>query len=164
MERGFGGRMVRTQIFKARCESRDSLLQQGNTRTSKIKLTFNITIQRFRMLETYCRNFHIFLAPDKEHKHVFPAVPILGFWNGKSLREYLVRAVLPKMGNAWGSKLWGKGTCQACDYVIKTNTYTTKACRVVFKIQSCPLNYNFIIFWGLYVFYLLRCKICEDTP
>ena len=38
MERGYRERMFRTQILKARGESRDSLLEQGNTRTSESKL------------------------------------------------------------------------------------------------------------------------------
>ena len=42
MERGYTERLVRTQIFKARGESRDSLLERGNTRTSESKLTINI--------------------------------------------------------------------------------------------------------------------------
>ena len=58
MERGYHERMVRTQILKARGESRDSLLERGNTRTSESKLTFNITYyQRFRMSEAYWRSF-----------------------------------------------------------------------------------------------------------
>ena len=43
MERGYSERIVRTQILKARDESRDSLLERGSTRTSESKLTFNIT-------------------------------------------------------------------------------------------------------------------------
>ena len=43
MERGYSERMVRMQILKARGESRDSLLERGNTKTSNSKLTFNIT-------------------------------------------------------------------------------------------------------------------------
>ena len=42
-ERGFSELMVRTHILKARGESKDSFLEQGNTRTSESKLTFNIT-------------------------------------------------------------------------------------------------------------------------
>ena len=101
----------------------------------------------------------ILLAPDKEHKNVFPEVPTVGFRHGKSLKDYLVRAVLPKMDNAGGSEPCGKGTYQVCDHVIPTNTFTTKACGEVFKIQSGPLNCN-----SQKVLYLLRCKICDDTP
>ena len=82
----------------------------------------------------------------------------MGFRNGKSLRGYLVRAALPKTDNTGGSEPCGKGTCQVCDHIITTNTFTTKACGEVFKIQSGPLNYN-----SEKVLYLLRCKICDDT-
>ena len=76
---------------------------------------------------------YILLAPDKEHK-VFPEVPIMGFRNGKSLKDYLVRAALPKTDNAGGSEPCGKGTCQVCVHIITAITFTTKACGEVFKI------------------------------
>ena len=101
----------------------------------------------------------ILLARDKEHKKSFPEVPIVGFRNGKSLKDYLVSAALPKMGNAVGSEACGKGTCQVCDHIITTNTFTTKACGEVFKIQSGLLICN-----SEKVLYLLRYKICDDTP
>ena len=65
----------------------------------------------------------ILLVPDKEHKNFFHEVPIAGFRNGKSLKDYLVRAALPKMGNAGGSEPRGKSTCQVCDHIITTNTF-----------------------------------------
>ena len=70
-----------------------------------------------------------------------------------------MRAALPKMDNAGGSESCGKGTCQVCDHIITTNSFITKACVEVFKIQSGPLNCN-----SEKVLYLLRCKICDDTP
>ena len=82
------------------------------------------------------------LAPDKEHKKVFPEVPIMGFPNGKRLKDYLVRAALPKTDNAGGSEPWGKCTCQVCDHIITTNTFTTKVCGKVFKIQNGSINCN----------------------
>ena len=51
------------------------------------------------------------LAAGKKQKKVFPEVPIVGFRNGKSLKDYLVRAVLPKMDNVGGSEPCGKGAC-----------------------------------------------------
>ena len=60
------------------------------------------------------------------------------------------------MDNAGGSEPCGKGTCQVCDHIITT---TRKARGEVFKIQSGPLNCN-----SEKVLYLLRCKICDDTP
>ena len=101
----------------------------------------------------------ILLVPDKEHKKVFTEVPIVGFRNGKNIKDYLVRAVLPKADNVGGSEPCGKRTCQVCDHITTTNTFTTKACEEVFKIQSGPLNCN-----SEKVLYLLRCKICDDTP
>ena len=101
----------------------------------------------------------ILLAPDKEHKEVFPEVPIVGFRNGKGLKDYLARAALPKMDNAGGSEPCGKGTCQVCDHIITTNTFTTKAYGEEFKIQSGALNCN-----SEKVLFLPRCKICDDIP
>ena len=43
MEKGYMKRMVTAQILKARAESKDSVLERGNTRTCEKKLTFNIT-------------------------------------------------------------------------------------------------------------------------
>ena len=63
------------------------------------------------------------------------------------------------MDNAWGSGPCGKGTCQVCEHIITTNTFTTKACGEVFKIQRGLFNCN-----SEKVLYLLRCKICDDTP
>ena len=49
---------------------------------------------------------HILLTPNKEHKKVFPNVPVIGFRNGKSLKDFLVRATLPKPN--------GSSTCDPC--------------------------------------------------
>ena len=53
-----------------------------------------------------------------------------------------MRAALPKTDNAGGSEPCGKGTCQVCDHIITSNTFTTKTCGKVFKIQIGPLNCN----------------------
>ena len=106
MERGYSEKLVRTQILKAKGESRVSLLERGNTRTSKRKLIFNIT---------YCpafqnvRRMHIvrtsnFAPPDKEHKMIFTEVSIVGFRNSKSIKDYLVRAAFPRIDNTEGLK------------------------------------------------------------
>ena len=111
MKRGYNERMVRMQILKARGESRDGLLERGNTRTSETKLTFNITYyQAFQNVRNILQELQILLAPDKGHKKVFPEVPIVRFRNDKSLKGYLVRAVLPKMDNGGGSEPCWKST------------------------------------------------------
>ena len=112
MERDYSERMVRTQILKARGESRDRLLERGNTRTSESKLTFNMTYYlAFQNVRSILVELQILLAADKQHKKVFPEVPIVGFRNGKSFEDYLVRAALPKMDNTGGSEPCRKGTC-----------------------------------------------------
>ena len=99
------------------------------------------------------------LALDKEHKKDFPQAPTVAFRNGKSLKDYLVRAALQKTDTAGGSEPGGKGTCQVCDPIITTNTFTTKACGKAFKIQSGPLKCN-----SEKLLYLLRCKVCNNIP
>ena len=71
MERGYSERMVTTQILKARAESKDSVLERGNTRTSESKLTFNITYYpAFQNVRSILEGLQILLAPDKERKKV----------------------------------------------------------------------------------------------
>ena len=58
MERGYGKRMFRTQILKARGESRNSFLNEGIPELLRVNsLLTSLTIQRFRMSEAYWRNF-----------------------------------------------------------------------------------------------------------
>ena len=142
MERGYCETMVMTQILKSRGDSRESLLERGNTKISDSKLTFNITYYpAFQNVRSILEEPQILLAPDNEHKNNFPEVPIVGFRNGKSLKDYIVRAVLTKMDNARGSEPYGKGTCQVCDHIIITNTFTTKAyVRKYLKFKVGPLT------------------------
>ena len=99
------------------------------------------------------------LAPDKEHKKVFPDVPVVGFPNGKSLRDYLVRATLPKANETGRCEPCGKKTCLVCNSIRTTATFTMEACREILKIQSGPLNCN-----SEKVLYFLKCKVCGDAP
>ena len=63
------------------------------------------------------------------------------------------------MDNTGCSEPCGKRTCRVCDHIFTTKTFTTKSCGEVFKIQSRPLNCN-----SEKAPYLLKCKICDDTP
>ena len=160
MQRGYSEKMIRTQIFKAGDESTDRLLKRGNTRTSESKLTFNITYYpAFQNVRSILEELQVLQASDKEPKKVFPEVSIVEFRNGKSLKDYLVRAALPKMDNAGDAEPCGKVICQVCDYAVLTNTFTTKACGEVFKTQIGPLNCK-----SKKTLYHLRYKICGDSP
>ena len=99
------------------------------------------------------------LAPDKEHKKVFPDVPVVGFLNGKSLKDYLVRASLTKANEIGRCEPYEKKTCLVCNPIRTTTTFTTEACGEIFKIQIGPLNCN-----SEKVLYLLKCKVCGEAP
>ena len=59
--------MVRVQILKAIDESRDSLLEQENTRTSESKLTFNMLYYpTFQNVRSMFQEFQILVPQDKE--------------------------------------------------------------------------------------------------
>ena len=61
IERGYSERLVRMQILKARGEPRE------NTRTSKSKLTFNIThYPVFQNVRSIFQELQILLALDKD--------------------------------------------------------------------------------------------------
>ena len=89
--------MVRKQILRAWEHSRKNLFEREKTESFEPKLTFNIAYYSvFQNIRNILQELHLLLTPDKEHKKVFPAAPVAGFRKGKSLKDYLVRAALPK--------------------------------------------------------------------
>ena len=75
-------------------------------------------------------------------KKVFQDIPVVGFRNGKSLKDHLHRAKLPNIEITQTSESCGKGKCQVCDFICNTDIFSTKACGETFKIQSRVLNFN----------------------
>ena len=135
--------MVRKQVLRAREHSRESLLKKVKSESDQKKMTFNITYYLvFQNLRNIFEELHILLTPDQEHKNVFQDIPVVGFRNGKSLKDHLFRAKLPNVEIAGRSESCGKGNCQVCNYICGTDTLTTKACGETFKIQSGILNCN----------------------
>ena len=65
------------------------------------------------------------LAPDEEHNKVFPDVPVVGLRNGKSLKDYLVRAALLKTNETGICEPCGKKTCLVCNSIRTNTTLTT---------------------------------------
>ena len=89
--------MVRKQILRAQEHCRKNLFEREKTEPSEPKLTFNITYYSvFQNIRNILKELHLLLTLDKEHKKVFPAAPVVGFRKGNSLKDYLVRAALPK--------------------------------------------------------------------
>ena len=75
------------------------------------------------------------LAPDKEHKKVFPDEPVVGFHNGKSHKDCLVRAALPKTNETGRREPCGKKTCLVCNSIRTTITFTTEASGKILKFR-----------------------------
>ena len=160
MERGYNGKMIRKQILRAQGHSRKDLFEREEAETSELKLTFNIAYYPvFQNVRNILQELHLLLAPDKEHKKVFPDVPAVGFRNGKSLKDYLVRAALPETNETGRLEPCGKKTCLVCNSIRTTTIFTTEACGEIFKIQSGPLNCK-----SEKVLYLLKCKVCGEAP
>ena len=82
-------------------------MKEKKTKTLESKLTFNITYYPvFQNIRNILQELHLLLALDKEHKKVFPDAPFVGCRNGKSLKDYLVRAALPRTHET--------GRCEPC--------------------------------------------------
>ena len=78
--------MIRKQILRAQEHPRKNL-ERGKTETSEPKLTVKITYYPgFQNIGNILQELYLLLTPDKEHKKVFPNVPVVGFCNGKSLK------------------------------------------------------------------------------
>ena len=135
MEREYNVKKIRKQILRVREHSRKDLLEKEKAKTSESRLTFNITYYPvFQNIRNILQEHHLLLAPDKEHKKVFPDVPVAGFSNGKSLKDYLVRAALPKTNETGRCEPCGKKTCLVCNSIRTTTTFTTEGCGEVVRV------------------------------
>ena len=59
------------------------------------------------MLRNFLAELHLLLTSDVAHKIAFRNVPTIGFKNDRSLKDHLVRAVLPKIDAEGRSKPCG---------------------------------------------------------
>ena len=82
----------------------------------------------------------ILLAPGKKHEKVFPNVPIVGFHDGKSLKDHLVKASLPILSNTLGSEPCGKRNCQVCQFIVNTDNFSPITIDETSKSIKGPLN------------------------
>ena len=140
-------------------KTRNQILNPVKSQSDQKKLTFNITYYLvFQNVRNILQELHILLTPDQEHRKVFQDIPVVGFCNGKSLKDHLVRAKLPNVEITGRPESRGKGNCQVCDFICNIDTFTTKACSETFKIQRGILKCN-----SQKVVYLLKCKICGNA-
>ena len=78
--------------------SRKNPLERKNPDTSEQKLTFNMTYYpTFPSFRDVLRKLRSLLAPDKEHKKVFPDVLVGGIYDGENCKGYVIRAVSLKI-------------------------------------------------------------------
>ena len=160
LEKGYSEKMVRKQVLRALEHSRESLLEKVKSESDQKKLTSNITSYPvFQNVRNILQELYIILTLDQVHKKVFQDIPVVGFRNGKSLKDHLVRAKLSNVETIGRLESSGKGKCQLCDYICDTDTFTTKACGETFKIQSGILNFN-----SQKAGYLLKCRTCDEGP
>ena len=152
--------MVRKQVLRAREHSRESLLKKVKSESNQNRLTINITYYPvFQNVRNILQELHILLTPDKEPKKVFQDIPVAGFLNGKSLKYHLVRVKLLNVEITGRFKSCGEGNCQVSDFICDTDTFSTKACGEIIKIQSGVINCN-----SQKVVYSLKCRICGENP
>ena len=125
-ERGYSKKLVPKEILKARSQSRETLLNQEKMSRNDDRVTFNITYYPvFKNIRIVLEELHILLAPDEQHRKVFTDIPRIGFKNGKSLKDHLVRSVLPKIDVAGNSGPCGgkRPPCELCKLMKKTSTF-----------------------------------------
>ena len=122
--------MIRKQILTAREHSMKDLLEREKVETSERKLTLNITYYPvFQNIRNVLPEIHLLLAPNKERKKIFPNIPVVGFRNDKSLKDYLVRALLPRTNETGRCEPCREKTCLVCNSIRTTTTFTTEACE-----------------------------------
>ena len=74
---------------------------------SEQKPTFNISYYPvFKNVRAIMEELHILLTPNNGHKKAFFNVTVIGFRNGKSFKDFFVRATL--------SILYESGRCEPC--------------------------------------------------
>ena len=158
-ERGFSDKRVRNQVLKARKFRRDDLLDQVKEKTSSPKLTLNLTyhpaLARFR---ENLEKIHLLLTPDQEHRRVFKDIPVIGFKRGKSLKDHLVRAKLPKLEPkaSEGCVKCGKKRCGVCKHLKQTDKFTSRDGTTYSIRAPSSLNCD-----SDHVVYLAQCKKCN---
>ena len=160
MERGSNENIIRKQILNAWEYSRNYLLEKEKQQIPEKKLIFNTTYYpAFQNVRRIMEELHVLLPPNKEHRKVFSDMPVVGFHNGKSLEDYMVRAKLWKLKESGKCEPCGKKTCLVCDSLSTTTTFTTETCQETIKIQKGPLNCDYEK-----MLHLLKWKVCDEVP
>ena len=90
---GHSEKIFRQEILKARKIPRNELLEKERNHQEENKLVFNITYYpAFQNKKAILEELQIVLVPDEEHQKVIHNVPIVGFRNGKSLKDHICKS------------------------------------------------------------------------
>ena len=136
---------VRKQVLRRRAICRDDLLNREKTLQEKTQVTFNLTYYPvFKDVRKIHKELHLLLTPDQVHKRVFAEVPIIRYKNTKSLKDHLVRTVLPQLDREGRSKLCEgpNRSCVVCDSVKDTAKFKKAESEETFDILKGPLDCN----------------------
>jgi len=157
MERGYSAKLIRKKVLEARKFSRNELLDKVKIKRDPF-LTFNITYHpAYAKIKNVLSKIHILLSPDEGHRKVFPQVPVIGFRNGKSLKNILVRAKVTSIKTEGSSTTCKGKRCNVCNYVKSVNSFSDKNNSNTYQIRSNDLNCN-----SKMVVYLVQCKQCKS--
>ena len=140
--------MIRKPTWRAREHSRKDVLQIEKAETSELKLTLSITYYPvFQNIRNILPELHLLPVLDKQHKKVFLDVPVVGFCNGKNLKDYLARAAMAKNNET--------GICEPCG----KKTCLTQLNKNYYKFYSGNLRSN-----SEKVLDILKCKLRGEAP
>ena len=117
---------MRKQVLRSRAICRNDLLNREKTLQEKTQVAFNLTYYPvFIDVRKILKELHLLLTPDQSYKKVFSEVPIIGFKNAKSLKDHLVRAVLPQLDREGRYKpCEGENpSCEVCHSVKETTKF-----------------------------------------
>ena len=159
LERGYTEKEVLKQVLSGRAICRDDLLNRERTLQEKTQVTFDLIYYPvFKDFRKILKELHLLLTPDQAHKRVFSEVPIIGFKNAKSLKDHLVRAVLPQLDREGRSKLCEgpNRSCVVCDSVKDTAKFKKAESEETFDILKGPVDCN-----ANNVICLFECKKCQ---
>ena len=82
------------------------------------------------------------LSPHEVRLIPLDTSPVFLCLGGKSLKDYLVRAILPRTNETRRCETCAKKTCLVCNLIRTITTFIMEACNETFKIQSGTLNCN----------------------
>ena len=133
-------------------------MNRERTFQEKTQAAFNLTYYPvFKDVRKILKELHLLLTPDQAHK-VFSEVPIIGFKNAKSLKDHLVRAVLPQLDRETDlNHVRGANrSCEVCESVKDTTKFKNAGSEEIFDNLKGPLDCN-----SNDVISLFECKNCQ---